>query len=92
VINCTFLLSDSGSYNNNKILPYTCSLVCAVKVNISSVNISPGLRGFSLFLIIQTLAKLYNLLKNTAGFDVLLTVHLSIILVFNQLNAQNLVL
>ena len=33
-----------------------------------------------------------NSLKQTSSFDVLLTVHLSIILVINQLNAQNLVL
>ena len=60
MINCTFLRSDGDSYIN-KILHYTCSLVCVDKVNISYVNISPGLRGLSLFFIIQTLVILYNL-------------------------------
>jgi len=43
---------------------------------------------------ISLLSTTYNILSNIvlSSFDVLLTVHLSIILVINQLNAQNLVL
>ena len=39
-----------------------------------------------------TTDKLIKAVHGSCDFDVLLTVHLSIILVINQLNAQNLVL